>query len=52
MNASLAFNANALDPQIGTLSSHSRRVGAYNAAGMKQAGRKNLESDLVGFLPL
>jgi len=31
ISASLAFNANALDPQIGTLSSHSRRDGAYNA---------------------
>jgi hypothetical protein len=52
MNASLAFNANALDPQIGTLGSNSRRDSAYNEAERRLAGRKNLERDLVGFLPL
>jgi hypothetical protein len=52
MNMSPAFNANALDPQIGTLSSHSRRDGAHNEAERRLARRKYLERDLVGFLPL
>jgi len=51
MNASLA-NAAALEPQIGTLSGHSRRDGAHNAVGTRQTGRKYLERELVGFLPL
>ena len=49
MNASPAFNANALDPQIGTLSSHSRRDGAYNAAGMRQADEKIWKGILLVF---